>query len=202
MLRGDHPERGRYEFWLSDAEPAVVLKIRVTKNAGQIRSHGCQDPQRRSFMDKKSRKRIISPATTLETYPILYHERRNIRQVSSLTDHLFINLDDPNASNKVAFHWAVDEVKRFKVGDSSRAHFSEISVPEGTPVQVHGQLGVKYEFRNGRMERVIDTAGIEEMEGVRFRKPPERRSWTLPMSLALLVVIAVWIVARKRRAEK
>ena len=62
-----------------------------------------------------------------------------------------------------------------------------------------GQEGVAFEYRDGRIQRNIDTDSIAVIDGVRYRKP-KRNIWRYlsPMLLVVVVFILFW---RLRRSQ-
>lgn len=202
LFTGRHPQRGIYQFWITKEEPVRILRVRMEKTSKNLRSNGCERPSF-TLPPPRAEDDPIASATCVLTLDSLEYETEptqpNLRRLIMHFDRLDSN---GNLLLRTSQQWLIRSVEAFKVAPTDRMQFQHFQVKDGTAVRVSKEPGVRYEFRNGRIERVIDTAGIEEMEGVRFRKPPERRSWTLPLSVALVTVIALWIVVRKRRTGK
>jgi hypothetical protein len=180
---------GEYEFVVSGTPPLV--------RSAEVRKNRVYEIYVRDFFDSGDTAPVARKGDGLRqvAHRIDYTEL-NGQWIPAKLDLEFFYTEEGVANSP---HWRlqidISNVKPFEIGDTTRAVFTELPVKDGTPIDVKEKAGLAYEFRDGRISRVVEHSSVAEMDGVRFRKPlPRPVNWYLwgsvTAGLALIGVLA------------
>jgi hypothetical protein len=187
----DLPGRGEYEFIVAGDPPLV--------RRGEIRKTRSHEVYVRDFFDVSHgfpvKRRGDGMRHVINRIDYKSVDGVWIPEILEL-EYFYTENGVPNSP-----HWKlkieISEVEPFHLDDTRRAQFTELPVKNGTPIDVAGKAGLAYEFRDGRIERVVEHASIAEVDGIRFRKLEESgyalALWIgVPLAMALVGIVA-WI---------
>jgi hypothetical protein len=182
---------GEYCFWISESDnERNIQKITIKKVTGHRLVEGpyhsiskigdvpragvSEDKQKQKELVAEAEKspREVSREKTL--FPIVYS--KGLPQKMGLRYRSEYQKKDGENSLEGFCTLEVDSVRSFDHSSLDQAEFQDLSVEEGASVAVMGKEGIAYAFKNGKIERVIDTDSIGRADGIRFRK--SKSNWT------------------------
>lgn len=201
---------GEYCFWISQIEnERRVLKIAVKKTTGnslflspfhEMSTIGSvpqvgvgKDEQEQKKLQAEAEKAPREVLTEKILFPIVY--QKGLPQRMGV---LFRSEFQNKAMIEGSCSLEVNSIRPFRYTSTDRAKFQNLSVDNGVSVSVVGQDGIAYAFNNGKIERVIDTASIGRVNGVRFRKPDSNWNYYAVFLLGLSVFVFIFLYYRQR----
>ena len=196
VLEFGGPGLGRYEFYFSKSIPREVKKIVVSKSADDQ----MWDPLANKSVKLSDPLENVDGFATLDSetwFPIRYGNKNGKSIVESAKCVREIHHDA--GETVLSLEFLLEEVTDFSVRDSSRAEFERMPVEEGMVVYVKGVDGLAFVYRDGRIERAYDTAGIKAIDGVRFREPESNWGWYTGLMIALCLVAGIWVYTKRRQ---
>ena len=189
-------EIGLFEFYFSMLDPVLIRKIVIVKDSDSL----VWDPvanEQVSLSEPRANANGYAVRKKEIWFPITYDQHDGKPHVSGA--QYVLQVDHDGGRTELACEFIVEEVSKFSVSDSSRSEFERLPVKDGVSVYVKGAEGLSYVFRDGRIERAHDAAGIKAIDGVRFREPKSNWRWYAGLVGALCLVAGIWFYSKRRQ---
>lgn len=211
-LVAQHPQFGEYSFWFTLGNRPLLKQIRILKQTGNFILHSVHQgpttvgaPQYvEPRPDKKLQAQLEAEAARapreseweIVVGPIEYEVFNDgTARPKSLDIKSTLGYRGRSGMTLLTGEQVI-EVHTFRCADPDVAQFEKVKVHDGMPVQVAGQIGAAYEFRGGKIVRMVDVDSVARMDGIRYRKPATR-SWPIVI-LVLIGAVALTILLRNR----
>ncbi len=193
-LKATLPKHGTIEFWFDRAVPGQLVKVRQVKKKGDY-SYGINGV--RNIIGEKppgQEPSVFDNVAVWEETREITYDSNNIPKAMTVAVSEFDAVGKMIPSYPpypIVRDITIDEVQDLGNQVFTKLELLTNPVADGTEVQVDGHRGEAYEFRNGKIVRVVDEATIGSIDGVRFRKPTSQLGYYATITALFFGVLGI-----------
>jgi len=193
-LKATLPKHGTIEFWFDRSVPGQLVKVRQVKKKGDY-SYGINGV--RNIIGEKppgQEPSVFDNVAVWEETREITYDSNNIPKAMTVAESEFDAVGKMIPSYPpypIVRDITIDEVQDLGNQVFTKLELRTHPVADGTEVQVDGHRGEAYEFRNGKIVRVVDEATIGSIDGVRFRKPTSQLGYYATITALFFGVLGI-----------
>ncbi|MBS0207140.1 MAG: hypothetical protein JSS49_30050 [Planctomycetes bacterium] len=206
VVISSHGDYGKHTVWLDPACGALPRRIVIEKQAGDLsyknRRLGGGDGEKAAPSKRKRRQQSVTESLTLEYDKFALETRGDAFVISGFQ---FTSRKKSTGRDDALVELESIQLDRIDIPTAPlpASDFAPtIAIPERTAVLVSNAPAIKYEWRNGELQKTIPV-DADALRKAKFAPPQTSRYLLVAFNSVIAVVIIVaWLYRRQREKQK